>query len=187
MFAKNKLVNTVIMVAKSVLVVEPFLDDQFRASKFLAGNSKLYKFTKFGTFNINVTQPLTISLYRYSDIYKCTKGGRCQITLKTRKNCQFCRFQACEKAGMKRSWVLADGEVKSKKVASSSVGGCVPSSNKVTSTTNLSAIMPSSSSSNTNIMCSILSPQDEGKIRNCIEKMQLIKQQTEDLNPQVCN
>jgi len=34
-------------------------------------------------------------------------------------------------------------------------------------------------------MCSILSPQDEGKIRNCIEKMQLIKQQTEDLNPQV--
>ena len=75
---------------------------------------------------------------------------------------------------MKRSWVLADGEVKSKKVASSSAGGCVPSSNKVTSTTNLSAIMPSSSSSNTNIMCSILSPQDEGKIRNCIEKMQLI-------------
>ena len=82
---------------------------------------------------------------------------------------------------MKRSWVLADGEVKSKKVAS---GGCVPSSNKVTSTTNPSA-MPSSSSSNTNIMCSILSPQDEGKIRKCIEKMQLIKQQTEDLNPQV--
>ena len=121
--------------------------------------------------------------YRYSDIYKCTKGGRCQITLKTRKNCQFCRFQACENAGMKRSWVLADGEVKSKKVA----GGCVPSSNKVTSTTNLSlaANMPSSSSSNTNTMCSILSPQDEGKIRNCIEKMQLIKQQTEDLNPQV--
>jgi len=118
---------------------------------------------------------------KYSDIYKCTKGGRCQITLKTRKNCQFCRFQACEKAGMKRSWVLADGEVKSKKVAS---GGCVPSSNKVTSTTNPSA-MPSSSSSNTNIMCSILSPQDEGKIRKCIEKMQLIKQQTEDLNPQV--
>ena len=84
---------------------------------------------------------------------------------------------------MKRSWVLADGEVKSKKVA----GGCVSSSNKVTSTTNpLSAAnMPSSSSSATNTMCSILSPQDEGKIRNCIEKMQLIKQQTEDLNPQV--
>ena len=123
--------------------------------------------------------------YRYSDIYKCTKGGRCQITLKTRKNCQFCRFQACENAGMKRSWVLADGEVKTKKVATSA-GGCVPSSNNVTSTTNpSSANMPSSSSSNTNTMCSILSPQDEGKIRNCIEKMQLIKQQTEDLNPQV--
>ena len=86
---------------------------------------------------------------------------------------------------MKRSWVLADGEVKTKKVATSA-GGCVPSSNKVTSTTNpSSANMPSSSSSNTNTMCSILSPQDEGKIRNCIEKMQLIKQQTEDLNPQV--
>ena len=127
--------------------------------------------------------PRNLFYYRYSDIYKCTKGGRCQITLKTRKNCQFCRFQACENAGMKRSWVLADGEVKSKKVA----GGCVSSSNKVTSTTNpLSAAnMPSSSSSATNTMCSILSPQDEGKIRNCIEKMQLIKQQTEDLNPQV--
>ena len=86
---------------------------------------------------------------------------------------------------MKRSWVLADGEVKTKKVATSA-GGCVPSSNKVTSTTNpSSANMPSSSSSITNTMCSILSPQDEGKIRNCIEKMQLIKQQTEDLNPQV--
>ena len=49
-------------------------------------------------------------IFRYSDIYKCSKGGHCQITLKTRKNCQFCRFQACEKAGMKRSWVLADGD-----------------------------------------------------------------------------
>ena len=59
--------------------------------------------------------------FRYSDIYKCTKGGHCQITLKTRKNCQFCRFQACEKAGMKRSWVLADGEVKSKKAGNNDV------------------------------------------------------------------
>ena len=59
--------------------------------------------------------------FRYSDIYKCTKGGHCQITLKTRKNCQFCRFQACEKAGMKRSWVLADGEVKSKKAGNKDV------------------------------------------------------------------
>ena len=41
--------------------------------------------------------------------------------------------------------------------------------------------MPSSSTK----MCSILSPEDEGKIRDCIDKIQLIKQQTEDLNPQV--
>ena len=172
------------MVVKSVLVVEHFLDDLFRASKLFSREIQNYLLcTDFGTFHINATQPLFY--YRYSDIYKCTKGGRCQITLKTRKNCQFCRFQACENAGMKRSWVLADGEVKTKKVATSA-GGCVPSSNKVTSTTNpSSANMPSSSSSNTNTMCSILSPQDEGKIRNCIEKMQLIKQQTEDLNPQV--
>ena len=91
------------------------------------------------------------------------------ITLKTRKNCQFCRFQACEKAGMKRSWVLADGEVKSKKA-----GAGAP-------------VSPSSSmvSSTTSIISSSLSTEDETKIRDCIEKMQMVKQQTEDLNPQV--
>merc|ERR1712012_1543480 len=112
---------------------------------------------------------------KYSDIYKCTKGGHCQITLKTRKNCQFCRFQACEKAGMKRSWVLADGEVKSKKAAPTSP-------NMVSSTT---SSMPSTSASSSTSMCSFLSHEDEGKIRDCINKMQLIRQQTEDLNPLV--
>ena len=94
------------------------------------------------------------------------------ITLKTRKNCQFCRFQACEKAGMKRSWVLADGEVKSKKA--STPGGAAP-------------VSPSSSmvSSTTSIISSSLSTEDETKIRDCIGKMQMVKQQTEDLNPQV--
>ena len=93
------------------------------------------------------------------------------ITLKTRKNCQFCRFQACEKAGMKRSWVLADGEVKSKKSSNPALS---PSSSLVSSTT---SSMPSFFSS--------LSTEDENKIRDCIDKMQMVKQQTEDLNPQV--
>ena len=115
------------------------------------------------------------SFFRYSDIYKCSKGGNCVISLKTRKNCQFCRFAACEKAGMKRSWVLADGESnKCKKNMSN-----VPTSpNLVTSTTSM---MPNSSST----MCSVLSSKDESKIRDCIQKMEMIKQQTEDLNPQV--
>ena len=95
------------------------------------------------------------------------------ITLKTRKNCQFCRFQACEKAGMKRSWVLADGEVKSKKSSPASPSS---SSSMVSSTTPAMPTMPPS-----------LSAADETKIRDCIEKMQMVKQQTEDLNPQVSN
>ncbi|TRY73543.1 hypothetical protein TCAL_03366 [Tigriopus californicus] len=51
---------------------------------------------------------------KYSDVYTCSKTGSCPITLKTRKNCQYCRFQLCERAGMKRSWVLADGDRKKK-------------------------------------------------------------------------
>ena len=93
------------------------------------------------------------------------------ITLKTRKNCQFCRFQACEKAGMKRSWVLADGEVKSKKATSGAAAPVSPSSSMVSSTTS--------------VISSSLSAEDETKIRDCIGKMQMVKQQTEDLNPQV--
>ena len=128
---------------------------------------------------------------RYSDIYKCSKGGHCQITLKTRKNCQFCRFQACEKAGMKRSWVLADGDPTKNKNktgstpnASLSPNSLSTNSSTVSSTTSL---MPSSSqltSSNASV-CSLLSTKDEDKIRHCIEEMEMIKQQTEDLNPQV--
>ena len=53
---------------------------------------------------------------RYSDVYTCSKVQNCVITLKTRKNCQFCRFRLCEKAGMKRSWVLADSDCKTAKV-----------------------------------------------------------------------
>lgn len=110
---------------------------------------------------------------KYSDIYKCSKGGNCSITLKTRKNCQFCRFQACEKAGMKRSWVLADGESNKAKKASPAS----PNSSAVTSTTSL---MPPLTP-----MCSALTARDQNKIRDCIDKMQMIKQQTEDLNPRV--
>jgi len=146
---------------------------------------------------------------KYSDIYKCSKGGHCAITLKTRKNCQFCRFQACEKAGMKRSWVLADGDPTKTKNKSGSGGGGSPTgtnalspnsssnshnSSTVSSTTSFmpassgtlsSGLATSSSTSSNASVCSILSTKDENKIRHCIEKMEMIKQQTEDLNPQV--
>ena len=49
---------------------------------------------------------------RYYEVYACSKDGQCPITLRTRKNCQFCRFQACEqRAFMKRGWVIADQKV----------------------------------------------------------------------------
>ena len=75
---------------------------------------------------------------------------------------------------MKRSWVLADGE-SNKGKNNKANNNAIPTSPLVSSTTN--SIMPSSSSS--------LSAQDEYKIRETIEKMEMIKQQTEDLNPQV--
>lgn len=42
--------------------------------------------------------------------YNCKKGGHCDITLKTRKNCQKCRLEKCFTAGMKASWVLTEEE-----------------------------------------------------------------------------
>lgn len=36
------------------------------------------------------------------------------MTLKTRKNCQYCRYRLCEMAGMKTSWVLTEEERKLK-------------------------------------------------------------------------
>ena len=55
-------------------------------------------------------------------MYTCSKLQNCVITLKTRKNCQYCRFKLCEKAGMKRSWVLADSDSKTAKVRRSGRG-----------------------------------------------------------------
>lgn len=42
--------------------------------------------------------------------YICRKGGSCVINLKTRKNCQKCRFDKCQDCGMKSSWVLSEEE-----------------------------------------------------------------------------
>ena len=42
--------------------------------------------------------------------YTCRNGNNCYIMLKTRKNCQKCRFDKCLKAGMKTSWVLTEEE-----------------------------------------------------------------------------
>ena len=36
------------------------------------------------------------------------------MNLKTRKNCQFCRYKLCEAAGMKTTWVLTEEERKLK-------------------------------------------------------------------------
>jgi len=42
--------------------------------------------------------------------YFCVKDGQCEVTCKTRKQCQYCRYLKCEEAGMKPSWVLSDAE-----------------------------------------------------------------------------
>merc|ERR1719462_923368 len=50
----------------------------------------------------------------YNATYFCVKDGNCEVTLKTRKNCQYCRYKLCEAAGMKTTWVLTDAERKQK-------------------------------------------------------------------------
>lgn len=42
--------------------------------------------------------------------YTCRKSGQCDISLKTRKNCQKCRYDRCLAVGMKPSWVLSEEE-----------------------------------------------------------------------------
>ena len=64
----------------------------------------------------------------YNATYFCVKDGNCEVNLKTRKNCQFCRYKLCEAAGMKTTWVLTEEERKlkfdgkGKKRRSSSIG-----------------------------------------------------------------
>jgi hypothetical protein len=50
-----------------------------------------------------------------SDQYQCTYGQKCKITLKSRKQCQYCRFQKCLEIGMKPTWVMTDEEKKEKR------------------------------------------------------------------------
>eukprot|EP00092_Neocalanus_flemingeri_P002637 GFUD01002824.1.p1 GENE.GFUD01002824.1~~GFUD01002824.1.p1 ORF type:complete len:291 (+),score=76.12 GFUD01002824.1:87-959(+) len=50
----------------------------------------------------------------YNTSYVCVKNKDCQMSLKTRKNCQFCRYKLCEEAGMKTAWVLTEEERKLK-------------------------------------------------------------------------
>ena len=50
----------------------------------------------------------------YNATYFCVKDGNCEVNLKTRKNCQFCRYKLCEAAGMKTAWVLTEEERKLK-------------------------------------------------------------------------
>lgn len=42
--------------------------------------------------------------------YVCRRSRNCEINLRTRKNCQFCRYAKCISAGMKPSWVLSEEE-----------------------------------------------------------------------------
>ena len=50
----------------------------------------------------------------YNNSYCCVRDRNCTVTLKTRKNCQFCRYQLCLKSGMKTTWVLSEEERKKK-------------------------------------------------------------------------
>lgn len=47
---------------------------------------------------------------RTANTYVCRRTRDCQINLKTRKNCQFCRYERCLAVGMKPSWVLSPDE-----------------------------------------------------------------------------
>ena len=50
----------------------------------------------------------------YNDTYCCVKDNDCEVTLRTRKNCQFCRYNKCLAIGMKTTWVLSEEERKEK-------------------------------------------------------------------------
>ena len=50
-----------------------------------------------------------------SDQYQCTYGQKCKITLKSRKQCKYCRFHKCLEIGMKPTWVMTDEEKKEKR------------------------------------------------------------------------
>ena len=45
-----------------------------------------------------------------SHMYVCPGNKRCSIVVTTRKNCQYCRYHTCLKAGMRPTWVLTDKE-----------------------------------------------------------------------------
>lgn len=47
---------------------------------------------------------------KYYEIFFCSKGENCEINLKTRRSCQYCRFKKCLASGMRVAWVLPDGE-----------------------------------------------------------------------------
>ena len=45
-----------------------------------------------------------------SHLYACPGNRTCEIGVSTRKNCQYCRYQACITAGMRPTWVLTENE-----------------------------------------------------------------------------
>lgn len=50
----------------------------------------------------------------YNTSYCCVKDGDCVVNQRTRKNCQYCRYQRCLNVGMKTTWVLSEEERKKK-------------------------------------------------------------------------
>ena len=48
----------------------------------------------------------------YCFAYFCLKNKQCTIDQKSRKKCQYCRYQACLAAGMKTSWVKNEEDKK---------------------------------------------------------------------------
>ena len=54
--------------------------------------------------------------------FACLKDKNCQINIRTRKSCQFCRFKKCLQAGMKPNWVLPEGQRGKRNSSSNSIG-----------------------------------------------------------------
>jgi len=47
----------------------------------------------------------------FNERFSCSRGkGSCEVTLMTRKKCQFCRYQGCIAAGMRPGWILSEEE-----------------------------------------------------------------------------
>jgi len=108
--------------------------------------------------------------------YVCRRSKTCEINLRTRKNCQYCRYGKCIGAGMKPSWVLSEDERQRRFRKNRDRG-----SNDQTSQSNQGMERNSQSELSQNYKAD---PQEEGLLSNLLEQHTLPPLVERQLSPQ---